>query len=258
MMKDRFRQISVIATVFATILINILANALPFNGLNTGQISDRFQVYFVPAGYVFSIWGIIYIGLIAFAVYQALPSQRQNPRLRNSGWWIVLSGFANMAWIFLWHYEKFLFTVPVMLTLLVTLIIVYIQTHTKDEVSLGEKIALRLPFSIYLGWITVATIANISDVLYYYKWDGFGLSPLTWMIIMLIATLVITALVLFTRRDIAFSLVILWALAGITVKQANETIIVTSTWLVFGGVIITLALAYLLPIGQKNGKESVM
>lgn len=255
-MKDQFRQISVIITIFATILINILANALPLNGLNTGQISDRFKVYFVPAGYVFSIWGVIYLGLIIYAVYQALPSQRQNPRLQKSGWWVALSGLANIAWIFLWHYEKFLLTVPVMLILLGTLIIIYLQIHTTDKVTLDEKIALRLPFSIYLGWITVATIANISDVLYYLKWDGFGLSPLTWMIIILAATLVITALVNFTRRDIAFTIVILWALAGITIKQASEPTVVSATWLVFIGVLIALGFAYLFPVGKMSSKTA--
>src|SRR5512135_3282915 len=100
-MKDLLRQLAVIVTVVGTLVVNGLANALPLNGLNTGQISDRFNVYFVPAGYVFAIWGLIYIGLIAFAIYQALPSQRANPRLRAIGWWIVLGGLANSAWIFL-------------------------------------------------------------------------------------------------------------------------------------------------------------
>ena len=106
-MKDTLRQISVVLTILATIVVNALANALPINGQNTGQISDRFHVYFVPAGYVFSIWGLIYLGLIAFAIFQALPSQRENPRLRKVGWWIALGGLANIAWIFLWHYEQF-------------------------------------------------------------------------------------------------------------------------------------------------------
>ena len=95
-MKDILRQISVVLTILATIVVNALANALPINGLNTAQISDRFKVYFVPAGYVFSIWGLIYLGLIAFAIFQALPSQRENPRLRATGWWVSLGGLANM------------------------------------------------------------------------------------------------------------------------------------------------------------------
>ncbi|HEX7433051.1 MAG TPA: hypothetical protein VF326_05295, partial [Anaerolineaceae bacterium] len=103
-MKDTLRQISVIVTILVTLVINGLANALPINNLTTGQISDSFHVYFVPAGYVFAIWGLIYLGLIAFAIFQALPSQRENPRLRATGWWISLGGLANSAWIFLWQY----------------------------------------------------------------------------------------------------------------------------------------------------------
>src|SRR5512140_1095602 len=103
-MKNTVRQILVVLTILATIVINILADALPINGLNTAAISDSFHVYFVPAGYVFSIWGLIYIGLIAYAIYQLLPAQKDNPRLRAAAWWMVLGGLANCAWIFLWHY----------------------------------------------------------------------------------------------------------------------------------------------------------
>src|SRR4030065_2376230 len=126
-MKDILRQISVALTILATIVVNVLANALPINGQNTGAISDRFQVYFVPAGYVFAIWGVIYIGLIAFAIFQALPGQRENPRLRATGWWIALGGLANSAWIFLWHYQLFPLTVIAMLVLLAALIITYLR-----------------------------------------------------------------------------------------------------------------------------------
>src|SRR5512137_3187399 len=129
-MKDMLRQFSVLLTVLATLVINGLANALPLNGLNTGQISDRFHVYFVPAGYVFAIWGVIYLGLIAFAVFQALPSQRENPRLRATGWWIALGGLANSTWIFLWHYLQFPLTLVAMLVLLATLIITYLRLGT--------------------------------------------------------------------------------------------------------------------------------
>src|SRR5512136_413233 len=126
-MKNTLRQIAVIVTVIATITINVLANALPLNGLNTGQLSDRFQVYFVPAGYVFSIWGLIYLGLVAYAVFQALPAQKTNPRLQASGWWVALGGLANSAWIFLWHFEQFVWTLAAMLILLVSLIVVYLR-----------------------------------------------------------------------------------------------------------------------------------
>jgi len=244
-MKDMLRQISVILTILATIVINVLANALPINGLNTGQISDRFQVYFVPAGYVFSIWGLIYLGLIAFSVFQALPSQRENPRLRSTGWWISLGGLANSIWIFLWHYEQFPLTLIAMLVLLLTLIVTYLRLGTgRTAVPAVEKWVVRLPFSIYLGWITVATVANVTSLLDYLKWDGFGIAPEIWMGIVLVAMLVIAVLMNFTRRDVAYALVILWALAGISVKHAAVLAVAIPTWITFGLVVLTLVAAF--------------
>src|SRR5512137_1879593 len=241
-MKDMLRQFSVLLTVLATLIVNVLANALPLNGLNTGQISDRFHVYFVPAGYVFAIWGVIYLGLIAFTIFQALPSQRENPRLRAIGWWASLGGLANIAWLFLWHYEQFVLTLVAMVTLLATLIVTYLRLGTgRSSVPAAERWAVRLPFSIYLGWITVATVANVTEVLDYAGWDRFGIAPEIWMGIVLAAVLVITALINFTRRDVAYSAVILWALAGIAVKFAGVAAVSIPTWSTFGLVALTLA-----------------
>jgi hypothetical protein len=257
-MKDLLRQFSVILTILATLVVNILANALPLNGLNTGQISDRFQVYFVPAGYVFSIWGLIYLGLIVFAVFQALPSQRENPRLRATGWWISLAGLANIAWIFLWHYEQFPLTLIAMLVLLVTLIVTYLRLGIgRAPVPAAERWAVRLLFSIYLGWITVATVANVTSLLDYLNWDGFGVAPEIWMGIVLAAVLVIAALVNFTRRDVAYALVILWALAGISLKHAAVTPVAIPTWITFGLVALTLAMAIFLPSHRSSGQHLI-
>jgi hypothetical protein len=246
-MKDTLRQIAVIVTILVTLIVNGLANALPLNGLNTGQISDRFHVYFVPAGYVFSIWGLIYLGLIAFATFQGLPAQRENPRMQSTGWWISLGGLANSAWIFLWHYEQFPLTLIAMFVLLGTLIVTYLRLGIgRTMVPKAETWIVRVPFSIYLGWITVATVANVTSVLDYLKWDGFGIAPEVWMGIMLGVVLVITVLMNFTRRDVAFALVILWALAGISVKQAAVLAVTIPTWITFGLVLVTLAAALVL------------
>lgn len=254
-MKDILRQISVILTIIATIVVNALANILPINGQNTGAISDRFQVYFVPAGYVFSIWGLIYLGLVAFAIYQALPGQRQNPRLRSTGWWISLGGLANIAWIFLWHYEHFVLTLIAMLVLLATLILTYVRMETgRTRVPPAETWMARLPFSIYLGWITVATVANVTSVLDYVQWDGFGLAPEIWMGIVLVAVLAIAILMNFTRRDIAYALVILWALAGISIKHASVLAVAIPTWITFGLVGLTLLMAFLIPVRSSHAE----
>ena len=249
-MKNMVRQVTVVLVMLVTIVINILANALPINGLNTGQISDTFKVYFVPAGYVFSIWGIIYIGLITYAVYQALPAQSANPRLQATGWWVVLGGLANCVWIFLWQYEQFVWTVGAMLILLASLIMVYLRLGIgQTKVSTGETWAVRIPFSIYLGWITVATVADISDVLWFVKWNQFGISAAAWMVVILGAVLIISGLMNFLRRDVAYALVILWALAGIAARFPQAGIVTIATWVTFGLVVASLVAAFLV---KKN------
>ena len=246
-MNNTLRQIAVIVVILATITINVLANALPINGLNTGQISDRFQVYFVPAGYVFSIWGLIYIGLIAYAVYQALPSQRENPRLQATGWWVVLGGLANSTWIFLWHYEQFVGTLGAMLILLASLIAVYLRLGTGlTRVPAAETWAVRVPFSIYLGWISVATIANVSDVLDFVGWNQFSISDGTWMIAILAVVVALAGVMNYIRRDIAYTAVLLWALAGIGVKFPAQGIVTISIWVAFGLVALTLVGSFLI------------
>src|SRR5512135_3872901 len=126
-MKDTLRQVTNLVTMLIALSVNILANALPLNGQNTGAISDRFKVYFVPAGYVFAIWGVVYIGWIAFAIYQALPAHKQDERLRRLGYLFALSGVFNAAWLFCWHYNRFGLSVLVMLALLGTLIASYLR-----------------------------------------------------------------------------------------------------------------------------------
>ncbi len=245
-MKDFIRQIAVIFSILTTLVINGLANALPLNGLTTGEISDRFQVYFVPAGYVFSIWGLIYLGLIAFAIFQALPAQKENPHLRAIGWWVVVGSFANSAWIFLWHYEQFPLTLGAMLLLLISLIQVYRKLEfNRRTVSRAESLFVQLPFRIYLGWITVATIANITALLDYLRWDGFGIAPQIWMILVLVAVVVIVGAINHNYCDLAYTLVILWALAGIAVKHSSISTVAIPTWLAFALVLASLLSANL-------------
>ena len=246
-MKNTVRQIAVIIVVLVTIIINILADALPINGLNTGKISDNFHVLFVPAGYVFAIWGLIYIGLLTYAAYQALPAQKDNPRMQTTGWWVVLGCLANIMWIFLWHFELFLGTLAAMLVLLASLIATYLRLATGEtKVSPVETWMVRIPFSIYLGWITVATIANVTDVLSYLKWNKFGFSDGAWMLAILFTVVVISGLMSFTRRDVVYVAVILWALAGIGVKFPQEGLVTISIWIAFGLVAVTLGGAMLI------------
>ena len=233
-MKDKIRQIAVVLTSLLTIVVNSLANALPLNGQTTGEISDRFVVYFTPAGYVFSIWGLIYIGLIAFTIFQALTSQRENPRLRAIGWWMVAGSLANSAWIFFWHFEIFPLTLVVMLVLLVSLIVSYVRIRNNQiKLTMAERLSVQVPLSIYLGWITVATVANITSLLDYWKWNAWGISSIAWLWIVLGVVVVITGLMTLTQKDIVYNLVILWSVAGIGLKHAATISVATAAWIAF-------------------------
>jgi len=241
MSKDTLRQIANALSVIIALTVNILASALPLNGQNTGEISDRFQVFFVPAGYVFAIWGIIYIGWITFAVHQFLPRHKESPRLRRLGWLFALSGLFNAAWLFCWHYNIFGPSVLVMLTLLALLIASYLKLNVgKEKVSNAEKWSVDIPFSVYLGWISVATIANVTDWLYSVNWNGFGLAPQVWAVVMLVVASVVGLLMALTRRDSGYLFVFVWSFVGIAIKQAGEPLVANTAWI---SAVLALVLA---------------
>jgi hypothetical protein len=247
MKKISIPQIITILVTLITIAVNILATALPLNGLDTGEISDRFDIYFVPAGYVFSIWGLIYLGLIAFSIYQALPSQKENELLKKiyPAYWI--GSLANVVWLFLWHYEVFSLTLFAMLTLLASLIYIYLQiSKAGSNLDRNQKWFVKLPFSVYLGWISVATIANVTQVLFYFEWGGWGISPEVWAVIMLVIATILGLLMLWREMDIAYALVLVWAFIGITNSQADTAIVANTAWIASGLLVFAIILIYFL------------
>jgi hypothetical protein len=250
MNKDILRQVLTVIATIAMITVNALANILPINGQQTGAISDRFEVYFTPAGYVFSIWGLIYVGLIAFTIFQALPSQRASDTLKAITPWYWLSSAANIAWIFLWHYNIFALTIVVMGVLLASLIMIYLRlSQRRADVTSATRLALHLPFSIYLGWITVATIANATALLWLAGWNGFGISAEVWTAIMLGVAVIVAAAMAFIHRDAAYLLVLVWAFAGIALKWPTVSLVSTSAWIAAGAV---AALAVSSLIAQRS------
>jgi hypothetical protein len=231
MSKDTIRQYANLLTVLIGLAVNILASTLPLNGQNTGEISDRFQVFFVPAGYVFSIWGLIYIGWIAFTIFQLQPSQKDNARLRRLGYLFAISNLFNAAWLFCWHYNLFGLSVLVMLGLLGLLIASYLRLDVnRIRVSRIEYWSVDVLFSVYLGWITVATVANITDWLYYIGWDGFGIAAEAWAVIMLVVASLLGLAMALTRRDAGYLSVLVWAFAGIAIKQSAAPVVAVSAW----------------------------
>ncbi len=233
---------NIIAFAFTVIVNSLAGSTTLLGGVNTAQISDSNPTLITPAGYVFSIWGIIYVLLGVFVVFQALPSQKEKEYTKKIGWLFVLSSIINIAWLFLWQYEFLTLSVVLMFLLLATLILIYTRLGIgKSPVTLREKLATQVPFSVYLGWITIASIANVSVTLVSVNWNGFGIGPEIWASLIVIVALLIALLVVATRKDIAYGLVIVWALTGIAVKQSGNQNIVTLTEA--NAIIVLLALA---------------
>jgi hypothetical protein len=239
------RLVSFVLTLF-TITINSLANILPFNGQQTGEISDRFPIRFVPAGYVFAIWGVIYIGLLAFAIFQLLPRTRKIKVLDDLAPLYWVASIANALWIFLWHYEYFPLTLLVMLVLLLSLIGIYrLLSASRTTEPKTFHLLVQLPFSVYLGWISVASIANASQVLNFLNWDAWGLSAELWAVVMLVVASGLGWAMLRRERDMAFSVVLIWAFVGIALKQADSLAVSYSAWALAAGLAALLALNFI-------------
>lgn len=207
-------------SVILAIAVNSLTAALPLNGQSTGEISDRFKIYFVPAGYVFAIWGLIYVLWIAFAVYQVFPENARKARFESLGYWFALSNVLNAAWLVCWHYNQFVLSLAVMVSLLVTLIICYVRAgvwHTNAGAL--ERLCVDVMFGTYLGWIVVAMVANASGVLWYLGWDGWGIAPQHWAVALLAMATVIGLYMAWEHGDVPFQLVLVWAFVGIANKH---------------------------------------
>jgi benzodiazapine receptor len=231
------------------VIVNALASSLALNGRTTAEVSDLYFTLVTPAGYVFSIWGLIYTLLLIFVVFQALPSQREKPFLKQINVLFILSGVFNVLWLFLWHYDQIVLSVALMFALLATLIAVYLRLGIgKASATLKEKAFVHLPFSVYLGWITVASIANVASALVAINWNGFGLANDIWAVIVIAVALLITLAVIATRKDVAYSLVIVWALVGIAVNQSAYQNIVMAA--VISAVIIIVALVAVLAVSK--------
>jgi benzodiazapine receptor len=212
----------------ATIVVNTLASTIGLFGAQTGVLSDGIPNLFVPAGLTFSVWGVIYLLLLAFSVAQArglFSTDRQAPEaLARVGWLFVVASAANIGWLLLWHGRLVGLSMIPMLVLLVTLAAVHVRLGTGRTRPTGtERWFFRVPFSVYLGWITVATVANATAALVTAGWNGFGLAPEVWAVAMVAVAALVTLVMLLVRRDAAYALVVAWALIGIALKRSADT-----------------------------------
>jgi len=232
------------------VIVNYLAITLPLNNKTTGELSDQYPNLFVPAGFTFSIWGVIYLLLAIFIVYQLVYAFRKNTQnsffMEKIGILFFVSSIANLSWVFAWHFELVSLSLFLMLILLVSLMAIYVKLQIgRSDSSRSEKYLVHLPFSVYLGWITIATIANITALLVNLGWNRFGLSEPFWTVAVIIIGIVISLTILFYRKDIFYCLVVDWALFGILIKRLTaDTVAVQSiiTVVIIGLTFISLGI----------------
>jgi translocator protein len=208
------------------VYLNYLSNALPINGHTPGELSDKYVNYFVPAGLTFSIWGVIYGWFLVFIVAQIIAYfnkpifSKIEPIIQKIGWLFVVTCILNIAWLLAWHYELVAVSVLIMLSFLVTLIYIFVKIGVgQTKVNTQEKWLSHAPFSIYLGWISIATIANITALLVQNNWSGIGFDGATWAKIMIAVGFLVCLFMVISKKAVFFGLVVLWAFYGIYIKR---------------------------------------
>lgn len=231
-------------SLLATLIVNFLANYLPIAGKTTGELSGLYPNLFVPAGVTFSIWGLIYLSLIILTLYFLFRSNNgtvgSDLFWSKTGPYFTLVNLLNVCWIFVWHYQIVWLSVFIMVLLLSSLIGVYTRLHgilkTKQQFSRNLHL---IPFSLYLGWICVALIANIAAFLVSIGWGGFGLSPVIWTVIVIIIGALISLRLMRRFGDVVLSAVTIWAFTGILIKrqpmmETEGDAIVWTLWICIG------------------------
>lgn len=244
------------------ILLNFLANFLPLNGLNTGELSDKYPNLFVPAGLTFSIWGVIYLLLLVFTIYQASTlfsnkASRVNTIVSQVGIWYFVSSVANALWIVVWHYEFLPVSVVVMLFILLSLLLTNFGiVNINDVMTRKEKFLTKAPFGVYFGWICVATIANVTAWLTGVHWTGSGLEQDSWAVIMIVVGTLIVLFAALRLRNGYLALAVVWAFAGIIIKRQNSEPVYQSVAFIAGAAAVVLFIIALVLIIKQNKTDN--
>ncbi len=250
--KKDLSGLKVLNAVFFVLMVavNALANFFPLNGKTTGEVSQQYTNLFTPPPFTFLIWGLIYLMLAGFVLFQfgafrGNDSTYREDLIQEIGPYFAISSIANAAWIFAWHYGMIGVSVVLILILLYSLSVIVFEISKYDLLPMREKILVKYPFSVYFGWVTVAVIANIAAFLVSIGWEGFGWPQQVWTVILLVIGLVITAFVTLKNRDIAYGLVVIWAYSGILYRHLSKTGYDGQ----YSGVIWTLILSLIVLVG---------
>lgn len=236
--------IATFITIISTLAVNTWSNLNPPGGRNVGEIANTVLggVLITPANYAFAIWGLIYVGLIAYGVYQLGATQRRDPQIRRVSGLLILAGIAQVIWIFLFTLQQFAWSILAMFGILISLILAYLTLSQASPKSRSRRWYACYPFSIYLAWISVATVINVASALHYAGWGGFGQTDSEWTALMIGVTAIIGAMVIWTRQDLPFTLIYLWAYGAIAARHSDLLLIWSSAIIASCGLIVVYLL----------------
>jgi translocator protein len=241
MKKHLFFAILNVLSLAVTLSVSITTNIDEINVISTGDITNKFDILFKPSAYVFSIWSIIYMGLIVFAVFQILPAQLKSGFHGKIGIYFIVCNIANALWMYNWHYENFLLTVLLIIVMLYCLAKIYSHLEIGlTNVSLMEKLSAHFPFSFYTAWICIGTVVNIFVYIESRQWTGFGIPEYVWFSIALLASIALLFYIIYKRTDMAFGFVFLWSFVGIADQNAGHITASRISWIGVGIIICIL------------------
>lgn len=253
--------------LLVVIAINYLANLLEFNGQGTGDVVNKDPVSFQPAGWVFFIWGVIYLLLLAFTIYGLLPGGRRNVRLQRISPFFLIANLANVTWIVLWHWEQFFASLVTILVLLASLLCIYVGLRIRNPIKRSVpvekpgrivRLLVWVPFSVYLGWICVASLANLMVWLDRSGWDGGPFSYNMWAVLFMLLGSAIAAAFVFTTRDVLIPLVFAVAFAGICQHAWGDSVLVNISAIVFAVICLGLAVVAWVIAYDRDANRGIL
>lgn len=235
---------AVLLTLLAMLVVNALSSILPINGVTPKEVSDRYPNLFVPSSLAFSIWGIIYLLTIAYSLYQFGLFRRSGEAvnetlLRKTSISFVISNILNLSWVIAWHYGLLAVSFGILVVMLLVMIHIRFVVIAREPLTKKEKWLVRLPFSVYFGWISIATIAGATALLVGYGFTGFGFSEAAWTMLVLLFGAGISIAATLRFRDVAYLLVIVWAYSNILSNHLSNTGFAGA----YPGIIITIILS---------------
>jgi len=236
----------------ATIVMNYIAQVIPFNGQTNGEVSDKYSTLITPAGYAFSIWGLIFLALGAYAFFQAFSARADKKIYDQIAPWLIVAFISTSLWLPVFQYEMIAFSVLMMLVILASLVQIAIMITNDRSLSMREKGWIRIPFGLYLGWISVATLVNISVLAKYGGWYLLGISEVNWLLIMITVSFVLAVIVTRATGNLVISLVFVWAFVAIAVRHYNENTILQFA---LGAAIVLLIFGLGLLLRQFQKKK---